>query len=129
MVRIITCWCLARYTQWVLLPPGGGGEGPPGPVPPEAEVSRNFGSTRVCPLSVLCVVCASCTAMYHLSVLCVVLCLCTTCPCQYNSPSLHFDMCRLCNSLQHNAATTLTHGPGALVCFLLHDCRPCLTPF
>jgi hypothetical protein len=39
MVRIITCWCLARYTQWVLLPPGGGGEGPPPPVPPEAEVS------------------------------------------------------------------------------------------
>jgi hypothetical protein len=40
MVRIITCWCLARYTQWVLLPPGGeitGGQ--PGAVAPEAEVS------------------------------------------------------------------------------------------
>lgn len=22
MVRIITCWCLSRYVQWVLLPPG-----------------------------------------------------------------------------------------------------------
>lgn len=42
MVRIITCWCLARYTQWVLLPPGGGGDNlaqhPPGPIAPEAEV-------------------------------------------------------------------------------------------
>jgi hypothetical protein len=38
MVRIITCWCLARYTQWVLLPPGGD-LAQPGPVAPEAEVS------------------------------------------------------------------------------------------
>lgn len=38
MVRIITCWCLARYTQWVLLPPGGELTGQPGPVSPEAEV-------------------------------------------------------------------------------------------
>ena len=38
MVRIITCWCLARYTQWVLVPPGGEAGQQPGPVSPEAEV-------------------------------------------------------------------------------------------
>lgn len=38
MVRIITCWCLARYTQWVLVPPQGEGGSQQGPVSPEAEV-------------------------------------------------------------------------------------------
>jgi hypothetical protein len=43
MVRIITCWCLARYTQWVLLPPGGEpqqhpGQQQPPQIAPENEV-------------------------------------------------------------------------------------------
>jgi hypothetical protein len=42
MVRIITCWCLSRYVQWVLLPPGSADLGPGAPLPrvaPENEVS------------------------------------------------------------------------------------------
>lgn len=50
MVRIITCWCLARYTQWVLLPPGGELTGQPGPVAPEAEV-RGAGCSVHIPLA------------------------------------------------------------------------------
>jgi len=38
MVRIITCWCLARYTQWILQPPQGEGGPQQVPVSPEAEV-------------------------------------------------------------------------------------------
>ncbi|WIA22073.1 hypothetical protein OEZ85_004416 [Tetradesmus obliquus] len=40
MVRIITCWCLSRYVQWVLMPPGSAEIAPGAPLPrvaPENE--------------------------------------------------------------------------------------------
>lgn len=42
MVRIITCWSLSRYIQWVLLPPGSEvphtAQGQPPAIKPENEV-------------------------------------------------------------------------------------------
>jgi hypothetical protein len=45
MVRIITCWCLSRYVQWVLLPPG------------SAEPAHGASLPRITPENEVCTCC------------------------------------------------------------------------
>eukprot|EP00882_Tetradesmus_deserticola_P010499 GHRQ01011091.1.p2 GENE.GHRQ01011091.1~~GHRQ01011091.1.p2 ORF type:complete len:227 (+),score=84.66 GHRQ01011091.1:3-683(+) len=40
MVRIITCWCISRYVQWVLLPPGSAEPAPGVPLPRVAPANE-----------------------------------------------------------------------------------------
>jgi hypothetical protein len=58
MVRIITCWCLARYTQWVLVPPGSE------PPQQQQQQQQQQQAPQIAPENEVCVCVCVCACMH-----------------------------------------------------------------